>query len=149
LINDYGFGDQLVDWDLLAAYDVSNDGTVIVGFGSNPADESEGFVVIVPEPGSGMLLLLGIPVVVIYGRWKRWCYWASRMVKPCILSAIGLLLASTSTVHAQLQLSGLQTHNSPLGLKAAPGAGFRFGSIDGQDAGFPAGSTDSTATHCA
>lgn len=51
------FNLDLEGWDLRNATDVSADGTVIVGYGINPAGDIEAWVAVVPEPAT--LLLLG------------------------------------------------------------------------------------------
>ena len=47
-------------WRFEAAYGVSADGRTIAGFGTNPEGWREAFVVVVPEPGTAMLLGLGL-----------------------------------------------------------------------------------------
>ena len=50
LVEDHGLGPALQDFDPLVAYDVSDDGRTIVGYGVNADDDLEGFVVVIPEP---------------------------------------------------------------------------------------------------
>jgi probable HAF family extracellular repeat protein len=70
LTDEYGLGPALAGWDLYVASDVSDDGRVIVGYGSNPAGELEGFVVIVPEP-SAAVLAVAISATLFAGRRRR------------------------------------------------------------------------------
>jgi len=53
------FGLDLGDWILRDAFDVSDDGTVIVGSGINPEGGSEAFVALIPEPSTFILLAGG------------------------------------------------------------------------------------------
>jgi len=67
LENDLGL--ELGGWRLLAATDVSADGTVIVGRGYNPGGRPESFVAIIPEPATVWLLIVAtIGTVVISAR---------------------------------------------------------------------------------
>ena len=45
-------------WTLRDAWDVTPDGMTIVGMGTNPTGFSEAFVAHVPEPATGLLVLL-------------------------------------------------------------------------------------------
>ncbi|MGV3533864.1 MAG: PEP-CTERM sorting domain-containing protein [Chthoniobacteraceae bacterium] len=58
LITQYGLT-QVADWTLSIATGISADGSVIVGEGINPNGQPEGWVVVVPEPGSAALLVTG------------------------------------------------------------------------------------------
>jgi len=53
------FGLDLTGWILESAYGVSGDGTTIVGSGINPQGDKEGWIVVIPEPGTLSLLALG------------------------------------------------------------------------------------------
>jgi hypothetical protein len=59
-------GIDLTDWDLSQVVDISDDGTVITGRGINPAGGSEGWIAVIPEPQSLLLLLVGLPLLYIY-----------------------------------------------------------------------------------
>ncbi len=48
LVGDYGL--ELTGWTLLSAYDISNDGLTIVGYGRNPDGYPEGWIATIPEP---------------------------------------------------------------------------------------------------
>jgi len=54
-----GLGLDLTDWSLLAAIDISADGQTIVGIGTNPSGDMDGWIAVVPEPTSLGLLALG------------------------------------------------------------------------------------------
>jgi hypothetical protein len=54
------FGLDLTGWVLTAARDISFDGTVIVGNGTNAAGVGEGWVAFIPEPVTVALLALGL-----------------------------------------------------------------------------------------
>jgi len=55
-----GFGLDLTGWTLSRATDISADGLVIVGTGVNPAGNDEGWIAIIPEPSTGLLLIVGL-----------------------------------------------------------------------------------------
>ena len=57
-------GVDLDGWSLLSATDVSADGRTIVGFASKQGFASRGYIVVIPEPGTGVLLLLGLALLV-------------------------------------------------------------------------------------
>jgi hypothetical protein len=64
LINDYGLGAQLADWDLHYAEIMSADGNLIIGSGINPLGQQDRWVVTfapIPEPSS--LALAGLAAV--------------------------------------------------------------------------------------
>jgi uncharacterized membrane protein len=54
------FGLDLTGWHLASALDVSQDGRTIVGWGYNPDGYQEAWVAVIPEPGSFVLILLGV-----------------------------------------------------------------------------------------
>ena len=56
-------GLDLSGWQLRAANGLSADGRVIVGGGINPNGDYEGFVVVIPEPGTSLLLGLGLAML--------------------------------------------------------------------------------------
>lgn len=62
LANELGL--DLAGWTLTAAYDVSQDGQVVVGIGLNPAGNTEGWVAVLPEPS---MLMLAFPTVMLLG----------------------------------------------------------------------------------
>lgn len=64
LSNDIGL--DLSGWTLEEAVDISADGTVIVGNGINPFGQTEGWVAVIPEPGT--LMLLGFGTLLLAGR---------------------------------------------------------------------------------
>jgi hypothetical protein len=53
-------GLDLGSWTLDEARDISSDGTVIVGTGTNPFGRTEGWVAVIPEPSSVTLLLTAL-----------------------------------------------------------------------------------------
>lgn len=57
LINDHGL--NLNGWELGSAEDISDDGIVIVGWGSNPAGQSEAWRAVIPEPASIVIIVTG------------------------------------------------------------------------------------------
>lgn len=65
LVDEYGLGNALKGWTLTYANDISPNGRYIVGSGANANGDREAFLVrldAVPEPASGILLLLGVGV---------------------------------------------------------------------------------------
>jgi probable HAF family extracellular repeat protein len=65
LINDYGL--DLTGWTLEEARDISDDGRTIVGIGTGPSGR-EGWIAVIPEPGTGLLLAVGLAAFVATGR---------------------------------------------------------------------------------
>ncbi len=53
------FNLSLAGWQLTKAFDISDDGTTIVGVGINPSGNAEGWVATIPEPSALSLLALG------------------------------------------------------------------------------------------
>ncbi|MCA9290937.1 MAG: hypothetical protein KDA25_07400 [Phycisphaerales bacterium] len=49
LVTQYGMGDELSGWDLAVATSVSADGSVIGGWGTNPAGDFEGWIIRLPD----------------------------------------------------------------------------------------------------
>jgi hypothetical protein len=68
LVEDYGL--NLDGWVIHAATDVSAAGDVIVGYGQHYG-QYEGFVAVVPEPGTVVLLAAGLVVGLAVRRWFR------------------------------------------------------------------------------
>ncbi len=52
-----GLGDDLAGWELSSVADVSADGTVIAGNGTNPQGQLASWIAVVPEPGVGVSLI--------------------------------------------------------------------------------------------
>jgi probable HAF family extracellular repeat protein len=63
------FGLNLDGWTLEYARGISADGTVIVGTGINPRGYDEGWVAVIPEPSTLVLLVFGVPAC--RRRWHR------------------------------------------------------------------------------
>jgi probable HAF family extracellular repeat protein len=57
LENQYGI--DLAGWRLISVDGVSADGSVIVGYGTNPSGFTESWIVTIPEPSSLVILLMG------------------------------------------------------------------------------------------
>ena len=71
LTDDYGL--DLTGWGLTAATDISADGRVIVGYGYAPDGVSQGWIAVIPEPSTPLLLLLAaLPLAV--RAWRRRVY---------------------------------------------------------------------------
>jgi hypothetical protein len=62
---------DLTGWSLEVATDVSADGLTIVGTGTNPDGQSEGWVATLPEPELGAALAFGTLLVVAVERRHR------------------------------------------------------------------------------
>jgi probable HAF family extracellular repeat protein len=71
LVNDYGV--ELNGWSLGYATAISADGSTIVGVGTNPAGETEGWVAVVPEPEAAAVsaTVLGLGCLVLCRRRAR------------------------------------------------------------------------------
>ncbi len=54
------FGLDLAGWQLLAATDITPDGSTIVGYGTNPAGQREAWLASLPEPSAILLLATGL-----------------------------------------------------------------------------------------
>jgi len=65
LTNTFGLGRELEGWTLERAFDISDDGTTIVGSGTNPQGYQEAWlaVVPVPEPSTIISTLIGIAML--------------------------------------------------------------------------------------
>jgi len=61
-------GIDLSGWNLWDARDISYDGRTIVGVGTNPDRDTEGWVVVIPEPCTGLLLAAGLAGI---ASWRR------------------------------------------------------------------------------
>lgn len=71
LTNEYGLGPQLTGWTLCGPRGISDDGTVIVGYGINPSGQTEAWrAVLIPEPAT--LVLLATAAVGLLGlAWRK------------------------------------------------------------------------------
>ncbi len=58
LTGDYGV--DLTGWTLGIATGVSADGLTIVGYGTNPSGQTEGWIASIPEPGTALLVTIGV-----------------------------------------------------------------------------------------
>jgi probable HAF family extracellular repeat protein len=61
LIADYGL--NIGGWTLSIAQDITPDGNTIVGSGVNPSGRSEGWIITLPEPGTFVLMSIGLAVI--------------------------------------------------------------------------------------
>jgi len=61
LTDDHGL--DLMGWTLSDAVGISADGLTIAGNGVNPSGQSEAWLVVVPEPGTGVLVMMGLASV--------------------------------------------------------------------------------------
>ena len=52
--------DEVEGWELEEARAISADGNTIVGIGTNAAGQTQGFIAVIPEPGTALLLGLGL-----------------------------------------------------------------------------------------
>lgn len=55
---------DLAGWTLSEALDISADGTTIVGRGVNPSGNTEAWIAVIPEPATGILLLIGFATMI-------------------------------------------------------------------------------------
>ena len=69
LTNDYGL--NLTGWTLEGASGVSADGDTIVGAGTDPSGLQEAWIAIIPEPGTGLLVLTGLVGLAVRRRRAR------------------------------------------------------------------------------
>jgi probable HAF family extracellular repeat protein len=61
-------GLDLTGWTLNEAYGISDDGRVIVGWGTNPDNDREAWIAVIPEPSTGLLLGFGLAGLAVGGR---------------------------------------------------------------------------------
>lgn len=47
-------------WQLITAWDVSDDGSTVVGVGFNPMGQFEGWVAVIPEPSTTLQIGIGL-----------------------------------------------------------------------------------------
>ncbi|TWU22594.1 PEP-CTERM sorting domain-containing protein [Bythopirellula polymerisocia] len=69
LTNDYGLGSELADWNLTDATAISDDGTVIIGYGINPNGKFEGWIAQIPEPCTALLGVLMCWGLLLQRKW--------------------------------------------------------------------------------
>jgi uncharacterized membrane protein len=62
---------NLTGWTLTAAQGISANGNTIVGYGRNPAGQSEAWIATVPEPSSVVLALIALLTFASMAR-RRW-----------------------------------------------------------------------------
>jgi uncharacterized membrane protein len=68
LVDDYGL--NLDGWRLEHPTDLSYDGTVIVGYGTNPSGDTEAWRAVIPEPSTFALLAMGA-LGLLVSAWRR------------------------------------------------------------------------------
>ena len=56
-------GVDLDGWELESAWEISDDGLAIVGAGINPSGQREGWIAVIPEPSTALLLGAGLGVL--------------------------------------------------------------------------------------
>ena len=66
-----GLGLDLSGWTLEEATGVSADGETIVGFGLDPQGATEAWVAVIPEPGTGLLVMIGVLGLAVRHRHAR------------------------------------------------------------------------------
>lgn len=69
LTGDYGL--DLTGWRLDTATAVSSDGRAIVGYGRNPSGAIEAWIAVIPEPGTGLLVMTGVVGIAASRRRRR------------------------------------------------------------------------------
>ena len=60
LLTEFGLERELFGWQLTYALGVSSDGRTVAGFATDPLGRTEAFVAVIPEPGTALLLGLGL-----------------------------------------------------------------------------------------
>ena len=65
------FGLDLGNWELDAVLGISDDGSVLTGFGHNPNGEQQPWVVVVPEPSASLMIPIGVGLLVVLARLRR------------------------------------------------------------------------------
>lgn len=58
VLEQHGLSTELANWQLFTANGISDDGTTIVGTGTNPNGDTEAWVVVIPEPNTVFVLLV-------------------------------------------------------------------------------------------
>jgi uncharacterized membrane protein len=61
LVDDYGL--DVTGWELSGAFGISDSGLTIVGTGTNPSGDKEGWIAVIPEPTTALLLASGLAVL--------------------------------------------------------------------------------------
>lgn len=64
-------GLDITGWRLDVAHSVSADGHTIAGFGINPSGQPEAWIAVIPEPGTALLMGLGLLAMGVRGRPAR------------------------------------------------------------------------------
>ena len=64
-------GLDLTGWTLREATGISDDGLTIVGYGDNPNGFMEGWIAVIPEPSSGLLVGAGLVALAALQRRRR------------------------------------------------------------------------------
>ncbi len=64
-------GLDLSSWTLNRATDISADGTLIVGWGTNPKGDTESWIAVIPEPSTGWLVAAGLAGLACLRRARR------------------------------------------------------------------------------
>jgi hypothetical protein len=67
LIHEHGLAHELSGWSLISASAISGDGNVIAGVGVNPDGEFQGWVVVIPEPGT-FFVAVGFSAILVVSR---------------------------------------------------------------------------------
>ncbi len=62
---------DLGNWELDAVLGISDDGSVLTGFGRNPNGDQQSWVVVVPEPSSSLMIPIGVGLLVVLARLRR------------------------------------------------------------------------------
>ena len=64
-------GLDLTGWQLVEAYDVSDDGLTVIGVGRNPSNQTEAWYAVIPEPSTGLLVGLCLTALTSLRRRSR------------------------------------------------------------------------------
>jgi hypothetical protein len=71
IVLEQDFGLDLGNWRLHSVWGISDDGSVLTGFGHNPIGDQQAWVVVVPEPSASLMIPIGVGLLAVLARLRR------------------------------------------------------------------------------
>jgi probable HAF family extracellular repeat protein len=65
------FGLDLGDWEFDSVWGISDDGSVLTGYGDSPNAGQQAWVVVVPEPSASLMIPIGVGLLAVLARLRR------------------------------------------------------------------------------